>query len=489
MLFNTAQYWLFFSAIVLAYYTLPVRMQRPLLLIASYWFYMAWDPRHGILLAGCSLVAWACGVLMENCDRDPSGAGTGRRRLIFTLGMIALFGVLFSYKYTGFFLDSLREGLAWLGVRAEIPKVSPFLPVGISFFTFQSASYVIDVFTRSTPAVRSPFMVMLFVSFFPQLVAGPIERPDALVPQLSKPHSFDFARVPHGLAICLWGLTKKVLIADMVAPVVETVYSAPSSFPAQILILATVFFAIQIYCDFSGYSDIATGSAHILGIELMTNFRRPYMARSIAEFWQRWHISLSTWFRDYIYIPLGGNRVPALRWVFNIYTVFILSGLWHGASWTFIAWGAVHGTYMLAQRWLGSLVPRSVQAAYSAVVPSPLRTSAAIATVFMLACAGWVFFRAGTMADAIAVFSGLGNWRTFRLSQIWSLGLPRFEMMLAIGSIAMLLAVEALIEHASNWCSRLWSATPIRWSLCIAQVYALLCFGVFRKVEFIYFQF
>lgn len=203
MLFNTAQYWLFFTAIVLAYYTLPVRMQRPLLLIASYWFYMAWDPRHGVLLAGCSLVAWLCGVLMENCDRDPGGRRDGRRRLVFTLGMIALFGVLFSYKYTGFFLDSLRDGLAWLGIRAAIPEVSPFLPVGISFFTFQSASYVIDVFTRSTPAVRSPFMVMLFVSFFPQLVAGPIERPDALVPQLSKPHSFDFARVPRGLAICL----------------------------------------------------------------------------------------------------------------------------------------------------------------------------------------------------------------------------------------------------------------------------------------------
>ena len=267
MLFNTAQYWLFFAAIVLAYYTLPVRMQRPLLLIASYWFYMAWDPRHGVLLAGCSLVAWLCGVLMENCDRDPASPREGNRRLVFAVGMVVLFGVLFSYKYTGFFLDSLRDSLDWLGLRAEIAEVSPFLPVGISFFTFQSASYVIDVFTRSSPAVRSPFMVMLFVSFFPQLVAGPIERPDNLVPQLSKAHSFDFARVPHGLATCLWGLTKKVLIADMVAPVVETVYSAPGSFPAQILILATVFFAIQIYCDFSGYSDIATGSAHILGID------------------------------------------------------------------------------------------------------------------------------------------------------------------------------------------------------------------------------
>jgi alginate O-acetyltransferase complex protein AlgI len=250
-----------------------------------------------------------------------------------------------------------------------------------------------------------------------------------------------------------------------------------------------VFFAIQIYCDFSGYSDIATGSAHILGIELMTNFRRPYMARSVAEFWQRWHISLSTWFRDYIYIPLGGNRVPALRWVFNIYTVFVLSGLWHGAAWTFIAWGALHGTYMLAQRWLGGLVPRPVQAAYCAVVPSPIRTCASIATVFMLACAGWVFFRAGTMADAIAVFAGLANWQTFRLSQIWSLGLPRFEMMLALGAIVMLLAVEALAEHAPHWCRGMWASTPARWSLCIAQVYALLCFGVFREVEFIYFQF
>jgi alginate O-acetyltransferase complex protein AlgI len=489
LLFNTAQYWLFFTAIVLAYYTLPVRFQQPLLLVASYWFYMAWDPRHGILLAGCSLVAWACGVLMENCDRDPSGARTGRRRLIFTLGMVALFGVLFSYKYTGFFLDSLRDGLAWLGIRGEIPKVSPFLPVGISFFTFQSASYVIDVFTRSTPAVRSPFQVMLFVSFFPQLVAGPIERPDALVPQLSKPHFFDFSRVPQGLAICLWGLTKKVLIADMVAPVVETVYSAPHNFPAQILILATVFFAIQIYCDFSGYSDIATGSAHILGIELMTNFRRPYMARSIAEFWQRWHISLSTWFRDYVYIPLGGNRVPVLRWVFNIYTVFILSGLWHGAAWTFIAWGALHGTYMLGQRWLEALTPEALRKAFAAVVPAWLRGAAAVATVFVLACAGWVFFRAGSMADALAVFTGLAKWSGFSVGQIWSLGLPRFEMMLALGAIALLLAVEALIEHLPEWCRRVWSFTPARWSLAIAQGYALLCFGVFREVEFIYFQF
>jgi D-alanyl-lipoteichoic acid acyltransferase DltB (MBOAT superfamily) len=322
------------------------------------------------------------------------------------------------------------------------------------------------------------------------MVAGPIERPYHLLPQFKQPKRIDFESVRYGLEQAIWGFFKKVVVADRVAALVNAVYISPRKFSGPVLTLATVFFAIQIYCDFSGYSDIAIGCARIMGFDLMTNFRQPYFSQSIEEFWHRWHISLSTWFRDYLYIPLGGNRVTTLRWCANILIVFTVSGLWHGANWTFVAWGAVHGAYYLIGKATYGFRKSIAQMLGEARMPRAWATWRMLCT-FTLATAAWVFFRAQSLGDAQYVFTHFYRRENFRLADldVFHVSLARSDILIAIAMAAVVFAVDWMLMHNSLAARKIWNVRPVRWALYYACVYSIVFFGVFEQLEFIYFRF
>jgi D-alanyl-lipoteichoic acid acyltransferase DltB (MBOAT superfamily) len=354
MIFNSLEFLAFFPIVTLLYFVVPRRMQWALLLIASCIFYMAFRPVYVLILVFTILVDYVAGLLI-------APAVGWRRRAWLGASIAANVGVLAVFKYWNFAAGNLN-GLAG---RPLVPLLDILLPIGLSFHTFQAMSYTIEVYRGRQPPERHLGIYALYVMFYPQLVAGPIERPQNLLPQFRDGHEFDAARVTRGLSLMMWGFFKKIVVADRLAIAVNHVYARPGDFDGAALLLATYAFAFQIYCDFSGYSDIALGSAEVMGFELMKNFDRPYASASVAEFWRRWHISLSTWFRDYLYIPLGGSKVGPARTGANLLIVFLVSGLWHGANWTYVAWGALHGLYIIvgrategARRWLA--VPRFV---------------------------------------------------------------------------------------------------------------------------------
>ena len=306
-------------------------------MLASYFFYMCSGPKYGLLIFSVTLVSYLSGLVIEKCSKK------AQKLSALVVTVLVCMGILFFFKYFNFFSGIANSIMQLLGIRQDPFVLNVVLPVGISFYTFQTMSYVIDVYRGVTKAEHHFGKYAAFVSFFPQLVAGPIERSNNLLPQINNDHVFDYEKAMHGVKLMLWGYYKKLVIADVLSEYVQKVFNDPHSFSGFALIIASVFFSLQIYCDFSGYSDIALGTAKLFGIDLMINFRSPYFSKSIKEFWSRWHISLSTWFRDYVYIPLGGNRVGKIRHYMNLMITFLVSGLWHGANWTFIVWGGIHG--------------------------------------------------------------------------------------------------------------------------------------------------
>lgn len=487
MLFNSYEFLVFFPIVVLLYFGVPHRFRSLLLLVASYYFYMAWRAEYAVLLAASTLIDYSCGLRMA---RVPKPA----RRKYLLLSLLTNLGLLFAFKYYGFFSASAAAAAGLLGGSLHLPALDVLLPVGISFYTFQTLSYSIEVYQGSIPAERNLIRFALYVSFFPQLVAGPIERAGALLPQLEQRHSFDAERAANGLKMIAWGMFKKVVIADRLALVVDTVYNDPGGFGGFHYIVATVFFAYQIYCDFSGYSDIAIGAAMVLGIRLMTNFDRPYAARSIGEFWKRWHISLSTWFRDYVYIPLGGNRVAVPRWYANLIIVFAVSGLWHGANWTFVVWGLVHGLYMVVGA--ASQPLRRAVAERSGLTRCPgLHAALQRATTFGLVCFAWVFFRAENVGQALTILGGAAtDWSWLFAPRaipqaIQALGLSGAEFAWAWCLIALLETVSYL--ERSHQMRAIMTGRPavLRWSFYVVLVTVTLNFGVSQEIPFIYFQF
>jgi len=335
MLFNSLDFLIFFPVIVGLYFALSPKYRWVLLLGASYYFYMCWKAEYIILIVFSTLVDYFAARQMARIQEKK------KRRPFLYLSLLSNLGLLFFFKYWNFFSGETRALLDSWNIMADVPTFQLLLPVGISFYTFQTLSYTIDVYNGKLEPEKNLGRFALYVSFFPQLVAGPIERATHLLPQLRQTFDFDYQRVVSGLQQMLWGFFKKVVIADRLAVYVNEIYASPGDENGLALLLATYFFAFQIYCDFSGYSDIAIGAARVMGYDLMENFRTPYLSKSIREFWSRWHISLSTWFRDYLYIPLGGNRVPQVRWFLNLFIVFVVSGFWHGANWTFLIWGAL----------------------------------------------------------------------------------------------------------------------------------------------------
>ena len=391
MFFNSLEFLIFFPIVVGFYFLVPHRYRWPWLLAASYYFYAAWNPKYLILILASTGIDYIAALKMEQAEAKP------KRRLFLILSLCSNLGMLFAFKYFNFFNDSLRAAFEAFNVFYDVPAFDVLLPVGISFYTFQTLSYTIDVYRGARKAERHLGLFALYVAFFPQLVAGPIERSTRLLPQFYNTYRFDYDRVVDGLRLMLWGFFKKMVIADHIAKYVDAVYADPTGYTGVPVWLATYFFAFQIYCDFSGYSDIAIGGAKVMGYDLMDNFRRPYFSKSIGEFWRRWHISLSTWFRDYLYIPLGGNRVKRGRWFYNLFIVFLISGLWHGANWTFVVWGALHGLYLI----FGIVTGPTRERLWAKLGASAtVRKWVAVFFTFHLAVLAWVFFRANNITDA-----------------------------------------------------------------------------------------
>jgi len=482
VLFNSFQFLIFYIVVVAFFFALPQRFRWVLLLAASYYFYMSWKAEYVVLIVASTLINYAVALGLERSEKPVI------RRLLLGVGVSASLSILFTFKYLDFFSESVEATLASINIFREMPTWDLILPLGISFYTFQAVGYAIDVYRRETRAEHHLGIFALYVSFFPQLIAGPIERSAHLLPQFRGQKVLEPDRVRGGLQLVLWGLVKKVVIADKVSVVVDTIYATPGDYSGPYLLLATIFFSVQIYCDFSGYSDMAIGTARVMGFDLMTNFRRPYFATSVAEFWRRWHISLSTWFRDYLYKPLGGSRVTRPLWVRNILAVFLLSGVWHGASWTFVAWGAIHGGCMVVSAFTEG--PRQWFVETLRLDSTPrLHRGLQRGVVIVIAVSAWVFFRAQSIDEAASILWRFPDWSGARLSTLWTLGLPRFEMMTALIGIGVLFLVESFQEFVPRPIERLWGSPGVRWACYVAEFYGIVCFGVFGHIEFIYFQF
>ena len=478
MLFNSLQFIFFFPIVVALYFVLNHKYRWIMLLLASYYFYMCWNYKYVVLILFTTTVNYFAGMGIGSTQ------SRFRKNLYLVLGVSSSLAVLFFFKYFNFFGDSINTLFAKFNIFYRVPAYHVLLPVGISFFTFQTLSYTIDIYFGREKIEYHFGIFALFVSFFPQLVAGPIERSINLLPQFKRENKLKYSNIRDGLVYMLWGYFKKVVIADRLAEYVNIVYNDPSSYGGWHNIIATFFFAFQIYCDFSGYSDIAIGTAKTMGIDLMTNFRRPYFALNIREFWQRWHISLSTWFKDYFYIPLGGNRVSPGRRYFNLFATFVVSGLWHGANWTFVIWGALHGFYMIFARWTKNIRQKINDFTGLASIPGLLKLWQTIIT-FLLVYFAWIFFRANSLGEAILII------KKIFVPTAGSVNLFKFkaDFPIAFILISLLLIIEILIEKAQLTTKLTNSNKLIKWILLILALLTIFILGKWEAIDFLYFQF
>ncbi|MCC7232509.1 MAG: MBOAT family protein [Bacteroidia bacterium] len=467
MLFNSLAFLFFFPVVTIGYFLLPHRIRWSWLLLASCYFYMFFKPVYILILFFTIAVDYGAGIWIEK-SRDKK-----KRKLLLIASIIANTGVLAFFKYYNFINTVIGDALGIPDHSGLFPALNILLPVGLSFHTFQAMSYTIEIYRGRQQAERHAGYYALYVMFYPQLVAGPIERPYQLLPQLREKHFFDYDRISSGLRRMLWGFFKKMVIADRLSVIVNTVFAHPGEYHGFPVLWGVIFFSIQIYADFSGYCDIALGSARVMGFNLMENFRFPYFSRSIREFWQRWHISLSTWFRDYVYIPMGGNRQGGFRGIFNIMIVFMISGLWHGAGWTFVVWGAIHGILLLVTRaW-----------------PFPIPAWAGRLATFFSVTLAWIFFRASTFSDAITLLKGI-----IPVPGVGFIGIPVISTASFVTVwllIFLLLVAEWNIFRRNDregWLNVAVGRTG-KYAINLALILGLLLFGVFEEQSFIYFQF
>jgi alginate O-acetyltransferase complex protein AlgI len=477
MLFNSFEFAVFFLVFAGVFFTVPRRVQPVALLIGSYVFYMGWRPSYALLLLFTTVVDYTTARIMQATPRQ------GLRRAAMIGALTINIGILAALKYLDFILTNILN-LAHPQPHQAIAHVVDFvLPVGISFYTFQSIGYTLDVYFRRTPAEKSFLTYAQYVSFFPQLVAGPIERAGHMLPQFKRPHFLKFENLSEGLWLIGYGLFKKMCIADVASPFVGSVSANPAAFAGVYNLLATLLFALQIYCDFSGYSTIARGVARILDFDLMVNFRQPYFSTSLGEFWRRWHISLSTWFRDYLYLPLGGSRVGPAAWGRNILIVFLVSGLWHGAAWTFVIWGGLHGVGLIVERVL-SRIPSGANGRFK-----PVLSVVGWGWTMAVVLAGWVFFRAPSLSQAFSVFASLRRMGSLSYGVLKIAGLPGFQFLSLACAVALMLAVDWLVYRRPRAFDALVPRLWLRTSAGVALLYMILLFGVFGRMSFIYFQF
>jgi alginate O-acetyltransferase complex protein AlgI len=445
---------------------------------------MAFIPIYILILGFTIVIDYYAGIWLEKTE--------GKKRKCFLIAsLIANIGVLAVFKYYNFLNNNLSTILSTFGYKNSIPYLSILLPIGLSFHTFQAMSYTIEVYRGKQKAEHKFGIYALYVMFYPQLVAGPIERPQNLIPQFKEIHYFDYDRITSGLRLMAWGLFKKVVVADRLAIVVDTVYNNPQHFNSLSLIISTFFFSFQILCDFSGYSDMAIGAARIMGFKLMTNFNKPYQSKSIHEFWQRWHISLSSWFKDYLYISLGGNRVIIPRWYLNLFIVFLVSGLWHGANWTFVIWGALHGFYLIF-----ALITKKIRKKLNLLFFLNRIPFLTTITTFVLVTFAWIFFRANNINSAIYIakhiLTGFHETAIKLLNKqvvLEYLGISKADMFL---SVLLIMFIEMVnIIQMKKSISEIFLRQPsyIRWLIYYLFISVILILGVFENRQFIYFQF
>ncbi len=475
MLFNSWEFLAFCLVVFPLYYALPHRGQNYLLLIASYVFYGWWDYRFLALIFATTCVDyWVANAIVDQPDAR-------RKKQLLVVSVVVNLTVLGFFKYFNFFIDSTTALLTSFGLQAHAPVLAILLPPGISFYTFQEIAYVVDVYRGDVrPARRFPDFA-LFVSYFPHLVAGPIQFPKVLLPQIERPRRVTLEQLASGGVLILIGLARKVLVADLAAPRVDAVFANPGQADSVEIFRAVLLFALQIYCDFAGYTDIARGVSRLLGIELLENFNHPYFATNITDFWRRWHISLSTWLRDYLYIPLGGNR--GSRWFVyrNLMLTMLLGGLWHGASWTFVVWGGLHGLALVVHKiWMERRGTGSVPAAPAATMPRYVRMAVGWAATMALVCVAWVFFRAPSFTIAFEVLSGLVSFRG-------SWDLQRLMLPAALIGVVLCIDIPQAIgrEHTAvlRWP---WLLRGLTYATIVL---AMVLFRTGKNVPFIYFQF
>jgi alginate O-acetyltransferase complex protein AlgI len=483
MLFNSTTFLIFLPIVVAVYFSMSARWRWLWLLLASYVFYAAWKPAYLILIFASTVIDYCVGLCLEKTEV------AGRRRLLLCTSLFGNLALLFVFKYYNFFAESLSEVTRYFfGTEEVFPHLDVLLPIGISFYTFQTLSYTIDLYRGKRRAERHFGIFALYVSFFPQLVAGPIERSTRLLPQFHQVFDFRYSRAVSGLQLMLWGFFKKLVVADRLALLVDGVYTAPEHQAGSLLVLATFFFTLQIYCDFSGYSDIAIGSARLMGFDLMQNFRSPYFSRSLTEYWRRWHISLSTWFRDYLYIPLGGNRRSSGRTNVNLLAVFVLSGLWHGAGLNYLLWGAIHGLILVFERTVRGMNW------WQRIQPTRLSMALQTALCFTVITAAFVVFRANSVGEAFVIFERVpSGWGLFAHAEEFFAALPAAVtpayFLLSLVAVGLFTVFEFRIRETTfdAWLEPMPKAQ--RWFVYYLLVLSILFLGQFGEQPFIYFQF
>jgi len=478
LLFNSLVFWLFLPLVFIIYWELQrcrLRVQNLFLLAASYVFYGWWDWRFLLLIVASSLTDYVAGLKIHGAKTD------GRRKAFLGLSLLVNLGLLGFFKYFNFFIGSTARLLMAFGMEPHLPVLNVILPVGISFYTFQTLSYTIDIYRGKVEPTRDFVAFFTFVSFFPQLVAGPVERAKNFLPQFLRRRHFSRMEATDGLRQVIWGLLKKMVVADSIAAAVDMVFSRSGELDWLSLLIGGTFFSVQIYCDFSGYTDIAIGTARLFGFRLMRNFAYPYFSRNLAEFWSRWNISISSWFKDYVYIPLGGSRVSRTRHIVNLVITFTVSGLWHGAAWTFIIWGFAHGAIYALTMVTGHSTRYDHVVGRGRLLPS-IREAVAMLMTLVPVVGTAIIFRAKSIGSAGKFLVDIAT-----LQDGVSLGLGYFAQGLVMS--AVLFGVEWLQRGRRFGLQIDFMPAAARWGIYFLCVAALVLFGNFGQQEFIYFQF
>lgn len=485
MSFTTLSFTLFFATVFGLYWALGERRRQNLLLVvASYVFYMAWDYRFCVILLASSVIDYGVGLGLETFERR------FQRRALLAISLVWNLGMLAFFKYANFFIENLQAMGQAIGWHVNLPLMRIILPIGISFYTFKTLTYTIDVYRRQVKATPHLIEYLAYVAFFPQLLAGPIDRAASLLPQFHTDRQFNHNEAVDGCRQILWGFFKKMVLADNLSPIVDHVYASPATTPGPHLALATVFFAFQIYCDFSAYSDIAIGIARLLGFKSMRNFAYPYFSQSMAEFWRRWHISLMTWFRDYVYFALGGVRGTPIRRAANVVITFVLSGLWHGASWNFLIWGGLNGVAILPEmfRKRSSRVGKATTG--NKLFPTP-KMLVNILVTFGITCLIWIFFRAPTLQQALTVYKNmfldLLNLEAYRTLGTLLKHSPISNRILLF--LALFIFVEWIQRRREHPLQIDVWPQPLRWTTYTALILLTLRYGMQNTGEFVYFRF